>query len=66
MANFANDLRIDIKQEQSIKLVRLQTVARICLFISEIVGSLYVARGGYSREHELKGERKLSIAGDPL
>lgn len=63
MASFANDSRVDIKQKQSIKLVRLRTVARMCLFISEIVGALYVTRGGYSREYEPKGERKLSTAG---
>lgn len=63
VASFANDSRVDMKQKQSIKLVRLRTVARTCLFISEIVGALYVARGGYSREYEPKGERKLSTAG---
>jgi len=35
----------------------------MCLFISEVVGALYVARGGYSREYEQKGERKLSTTG---
>jgi len=63
VASFANDPRVDIKQKQSIKLVRLRTVAPTCLFISEIVGALYVARGGYSREYEPKEERKLSTAG---
>lgn len=63
VAGFANDPRVDVKQKQSIKLVRLRTVARTCLFISEIVGAPYVARGGYSREYEPKGERKLSTAG---
>lgn len=40
VASFANDPRVDVKQKQSIKLVRLRTVARTCLFISEIVGAL--------------------------
>jgi len=35
----------------------------MCLFSSEIVCALYVARGSYSREYEPKEERKLSTTG---